>query len=358
MSGLRWVREWSQGSAAPFVFGCVALGLLTLLGKLIHAQHGAAALLYLSAVVLTSLWGRFVPALLVLILAILGLTYLFPSEFWTYRILGGTTDVVALLTFVALAFLVTRLIARTRRAAEALRQAQADLAHVSRVTTMGELTTSIAHEVNQPLAGIVTNAGAALRWLAGDPPNLEETRDAARRIIRDGNRASEVIARIRALARKADTEKQPMDLNEAVQEVLALAEGEVRRHGVLLQRTLAGDLPLVLGDRVQLQQVVLNLVMNGIESMSSVGDRPRVLIIKTERVESDGACVSIQDSGVGIDPEGAAHIFEAFYSTKAGGMGMGLSISRSIVENHGGRLWALPGDGAGATFHFTVPQRP
>jgi C4-dicarboxylate-specific signal transduction histidine kinase len=331
---------------------------LTLLGRLLHVQHGAAALVYLSAVVLTSLWGRFIPALLVLILAIVGLTYLFPSEYWAFQILGGTTDVVALITFVALAFLVTRLITRTRRAAEALRQAQADVAHVSRVMTMGELTTSIAHEVNQPLAGIVTNAAAALRWLAGDPPNLEETREAARRIIRDGNRASEVIARIRALARKADTEKQPMDLNEAVEDVLALTEGEVRRHGVLLRRELAGDLPLVLGDRVQLQQVVLNLVMNGIEAMSTVADRPRVLMIRTQRVEGDQVRVTVQDSGVGLDPTSGEHIFKAFYSTKSGGMGMGLSISRSIVENHGGRLWALPSDGAGATFHFTVPQRP
>ena len=160
MTGLGRLRERSKGSLAQFAFGCVALALLTLIGKLFHAQHGAAALLYVSAVVLTSLWGRFVPALLVLILALLGLTYVFPSEFWRFQILGGTTDWVALITFVALAFLVTRLIARTRRAAEALRTAQADLAHVSRVSTMGELTSSIAREVNQPLAGIVTNASA------------------------------------------------------------------------------------------------------------------------------------------------------------------------------------------------------
>ena len=475
MTELRWLREWSGRPVAPFVWGGIALALLTLLGRLLHVQHGAAALLYLSAVVLTSLWGRFVPALLVLLLAILGLTYLFPSEFWTFQILGGTTDVVALITFVAVAFLVTRLIARVRageaqwrdvfennptmyfivdaqgtvvavnafgaeqlgytvdelvgkpvlsvfpeseraavqehvatslqhlgqgyswearkvrkdgtvitvretakavprtkgpivliacedvterrRSAEALRQAQADLAHASRVMTMGELTTSIAHEVNQPLAGIVTNAGACLRWLAGDPPNLEEAREAARRIIRDGNRASEVIARIRALARKADTEKQPMDLNEAVEEVLALTEGEVRRNRVLLGRELARDLPLVLGDRVQLQQVVLNLVINGIDAMGTVRDRPRVLTVRTQRVDGDLACVTVQDSGVGLDPKDTEHIFEAFYSTKRGGMGMGLSISRSIVENHGGRLYALASDGPGATFQFTVPRR-
>jgi len=355
---LRWLREWSKGSVAPFVWGGIALALLTLLGRLLHVQHGAAALLYLSAVVLTSLWGRIAPALLVLILAILGLTYLFPSEYWTFQILGGTTDVVALITFVAVAFLVTRLIARTRIAAEALRAAQADLAHVSRIMTMGELTTSIAHEVNQPLAGIVTNAGACLRWLAGDPPNLEEAREAARRIIRDGNRASDVIGRIRALARKAETNKQPMDVNDAVREVLALTDAEVRRNAVLVRWELAGDLPPVLGDRVQLQQVVLNLVMNGIEAMSTVGDRPRVLTISTQRVEGDQERVTVQDSGVGLDPKSGEHIFKAFYSTKSGGMGMGLSISRTIVENHGGRLSAVPGNGPGATFQFTVPQHP
>ena len=358
MTRLRWLREWSKGSVAPFVWGGVALALLTLIAELFDAQHGAAALIYLFAVVLTSLWGRFVPALLILVLALLGLTYLFPSEYWPFQFLGGTTDVVALITFVAVTFLVTRLITGTHIAAEALRAAQADLAHVSRVSTMGELTTSIAHEVNQPLAGIVTNASACLRWLAGDAPNLEEAREAARRIIRDGNRASEVIARIRTLAKKVDTEKQPLDLNEAVQEVLALTEGEVRRHGVVLRRELAADLPPVLGDRVQLQQVALNLVMNGIEAMSTVADRPRVLLVKTHCGEGDQACVTVQDSGVGLDPKGAGHIFEAFYSTKRGGLGMGLSISRSIVENHGGQLYALPGDGPGATFQFTVPQRP
>ena len=193
--------------------------------------------------------------------------------------------------------------------------------------------------------------------LAGDAPNLEEAREAARRIIRDGNRASEVIVRIRALAKKADTEKQRLDLNEAVEEVLALTEGEVRRHGVVLRRELARDLPPVLGDRVQLQQVALNLMMNGIEAMSSVADRPRVLLVKTQRGEGDRACVTVQDSGVGLDPKTAEHIFDAFYSTKRGGMGMGLSISRSIVENHGGRLYAVPGDGPGATFQFSIPAR-
>ena len=361
MRELRWLREWSKGSVAPFVWGGIALALLTLIGTLFDAQHGAAALLYLSAVVLTSLWGRFVPALLVLILAILGLTYLFPSEYWTFQILGGTTDVVALITFVAVAFLVTRLIARTRIAAEALRAAQADLAHVSRIMTMGELTTSIAHEVNQPLAGIVTNAGACLRWLAGDPPNLEEAREAARRIIRDGNRASDVIGRIRALARKAETNKQPMDVNDAVREVLALTDAEVRRNAVLVRWELAGDLPPVLGDRVQLAQVVINLVVNAIHAMSQTGGRRRLLSISSRTSLDDSnsqmAVLEIEDTGTGIDPKAANNLFAAFHTTKADGMGMGLSISRTIVESHGGSISATPGDRWGALFTIRLPVR-
>jgi signal transduction histidine kinase len=370
VTGVRWLRDWSkradrafartsgwQQSAAQFLVGCVALGLLTLFGSLLDAKHGAAALLYLFAIVLTSLWGRVLPSMLVAIVAMLCLTYFFPSPFYAFRLLGGTTDVVALVIFVTTAFVITRLISKTRMAAEALRSTQEELARASRVMTMGELATSIAHEVNQPLAGIVTNAGACLRWLAGDVPNLEEAREAARRIIRDGNRASEVVGRVRSLANKTDIQKQRMDLNDAVQEVVALAQGEVRRNGVRLRTELAGDAPAVLGDRVQLQQVVLNLVMNGIESMRTVGDRPRVLVIRTERVE-DAVRVTVTDSGVGLDPKGGERIFEAFYTTKIGGMGMGLSISRSIVEDHGGRLLAVPADGPGATFQFTVPRHP
>jgi C4-dicarboxylate-specific signal transduction histidine kinase len=247
-------------------------------------------------------------------------------------------------------------ITERKRAEEALRKTQAELAHVTRVMTVGELTASIAHEVNQPLAGIVTNASACLRWLAADPPNLEEARDTARRLIRDGNRASEVVARIRALAKKTPMEKHLTDLNEAIQEVLALAQGEVRRSRVLLQTELAGDLPPVLGDRVQLQQVVLNLVVNGIEAMNAVQDRPRDLLIRTQRGKDDEVCVTVHDAGVGLNREDGERIFDPFYTTKRDGMGMGLSISRHIVEDHGGRLWAVPGEGGGATFQFTIPK--
>lgn len=247
-------------------------------------------------------------------------------------------------------------ITERKQAEERLRKTQTALTHVTRVATMGELTASIAHEVNQPLAGIVTNASASLRWLAADPPNVEEACEAARRIIRDGNRASAVVARIRELVTKHATEKQPLDVNVAIQEVVMLAQGEVHRHGVSLRTDLADDLPPVLGDRVQLEQVVLNLIMNGIEAMSPVADRPRELVIRTQRSEGDEVCVTVHDSGVGLGPEGAEEIFAAFYTTKPGGMGMGLSISRSIVESHGGRLRVTPGEGPGTTFELTIPR--
>ena len=241
-----------------------------------------------------------------------------------------------------------------RRAEDDLREVQAELAHVARLTTMGEMAASIAHEVNQPLSGVVINGNACLRWMAGDPPNMAEAREAVQRIIRDGKRASEVIARIRSLSKKSVAEKEPLDLNETIAEVVAFVQGELRRTRAALRTDLAGDLPRVIGDRVQLQQVVLNLVLNGLEAMSTVADRPRELVIETKGEEAGHVCVAVRDVGVGLDPESIHRLFDAFYTTKSGGMGMGLSISRSIIENHGGRLWAVPNQGPGATFLFTV----
>ena len=235
-----------------------------------------------------------------------------------------------------------------------LREAQTELAHVSRVTTMGELAASIAHEVNQPLAGIVTNANASLRWLAGELPNLNEAREAIRRIIRDGNRAGDVVSQMRALFQKARTAKERLDINEAIDEVVMLTQSEVQRNKVALRMELAADLPSVMGDQVQLQQVVMNLILNAIEAMSTVKDRARDLVIRTQRGQGDEVRVAVQDSGIGFDPLSADRIFDAFHTTKPGGLGMGLSISRSIVESHGGRLWAVSNDGPGATFQFTL----
>jgi PAS domain S-box-containing protein len=244
-----------------------------------------------------------------------------------------------------------------RLAEEASDKARSELAHVARVMTLGMLTASIAHELTQPLSGIVTNASTCLRMLAADPPNVEGARETARRTIRDGNRASEVITRLRALFSKKDTTTQLVNLNEAALEVIALSLADLQKNGVLLRPELADDLPLVMGDRVQLQQVILNLVLNASDAMSDVDDRPRRLVIRTER-EDDRARLTVQDVGVGIEPYGVEKLFEPFYTTKGGGMGIGLSVSRSIIESHHGRLWATLNDGPGAAFSFSIPRAP
>jgi PAS domain S-box-containing protein len=242
-----------------------------------------------------------------------------------------------------------------KRAEEALHQAQAALAHVTRVTTLGELAASIAHEINQPLAGVVTNGQACLRWLAREVPDLEEAQAAAERIIRDGQRASAVIQRIRALATKTDPHKVPLELNDVIRDVVRLVHREVLGHRVALRTALEAVLPPVVGDRVQLQQVLINLVINGIEAMASVTDRPRQLVIRSYQPDADQVCVAVQDAGIGIDPASMDRLFHAFFTTKPGGMGMGLSISRSIIEAHGGRPWASRNIGPGATVQFTLP---
>jgi PAS domain S-box-containing protein len=258
-----------------------------------------------------------------------------------------------------------------------LREAQTELAHVSRVTTMGELAASIAHEVNQPLTSILTNASAGLRWLSRDSPNLDEACEAIRRIIRDGNRAGDVISRMRALFKKASTTKERLDINEAIEEVVILAQSEVQRNRVSLQTKLANDLPLILGDRIQLQQVILNLLMNAIEAMSGVAEGPRELGVSSEKVteipgeskeeryedraladaEWTEVLITVRDSGPGLDPQRLNRLFDAFYTTKPQGLGMGLAISRSIIEAHGGRLWAKANAPRGAVFQFTLPIR-
>jgi len=243
---------------------------------------------------------------------------------------------------------------RAEEQRERLRQLEAELAHLDRLTVLGELTASIAHEVNQPLSGIVSNASACLRFLAGDSPDLEEVREATRDIVRDGKRAGEVIARIRALTRKASTPREKLDLNETLRQVLALVRDEAQRKGVNIRAEFADDLPPVLGDQVQLQQVVLNLAMNAIEAMSSVAGRPRQLIISTENIDAKQVQVKVEDSGMGLDLNTMQKIFEPFYTTKPTGMGLGLSISRSIVQSHGGRLWATAKEGSGTIFYFTL----
>jgi two-component system, LuxR family, sensor kinase FixL len=243
-------------------------------------------------------------------------------------------------------------ITERKRAEEALHKAQAELAHVTRVTTLGEMTASIAHELNQPLAAVVNNASACMRWLAAN--NIEEARQSAALIIADGHRAGEIISGIRALINKAPPQRDWLDINETIIEVIALARSEVQKNRVSLQTRLSSDIPLILGDRIQLQQVILNLINNAIEAMSGVNDGPRELQVGSAKDQSQGVRVAVRDSGPGLDPESLNHIFTAFYTTKPQGMGMGLAISRSIVEAHGGRLWATANHDRGATFQFTV----
>ena len=247
-------------------------------------------------------------------------------------------------------------ITERKHAEEALRQAQTDLAHASRVTTMGELTASLAHEVNQPIAAAVTDANTCLRWLTRDQPDLEEAREAASRMAKDATRAAEIIARVRLIFKKGVAQRELVDVNELIREMIILLRNEISRHSISVRTELAEALPQIMGDRVQLQQVMMNLIMNSIDAMKGVEGR-RELIINSQRTENDQLMVSVGDTGVGLPAQQADRIFDAFFSTKAHGTGMGLRISRSIVESHGGRLWAADNSPCGASFNLTLPTK-
>jgi PAS domain S-box-containing protein len=250
---------------------------------------------------------------------------------------------------------VGRHITERKRAEEALRAAQMELTHANRVITMGQLTASIAHEVSQPIAATILNAQAALRWLSAQPPNLDEVRQTLGRIRDDSKRAGDVIGRIRALIKKAPPRKEGLAINEAILEVIGLTQGEVVRNRVTVRTQLAEGLPLIQADRVQLQQVILNLIMNALEAMSGASDGARELLISTGRDTSNGVHVSLRDTGPGLNPASLERLFDAFYTTKSSGLGMGLSICHSIIEAHGGRIWAGANEPRGAVFHFTLP---
>jgi PAS domain S-box-containing protein len=244
-----------------------------------------------------------------------------------------------------------------RLADETLGKLRSELAHMAKVTSLGALAASIAHEVNQPLAGVVTNAGICLRTLASECPGVQNAREAAQRILRDGNRASEIVARLRTLFTRKEAAAECIDLNDAVREVIALCADDMQRTRVMLRQEFADGLPRIMADRVQLQQVIFNLIRNASDAMSGVDDRQRVLVIKTEKGDDEGVRLSVRDTGMGIKPEDMERLFEAFFTTKGDGMGMGLSVSRSIIESHSGRLWATSNDGPGATFSFSIPSR-
>lgn len=342
--------------------------------------------LFYAAIVISAWFGGMGPGLVAVALATVALDYYFVPPLYTLR--PDLKQISFLVVFGILAVLTSWMSAKRKQSQEALRHArdeletrvqdrtaelrqanetlrergetlqkvQTELAHVTRVMTVGELTASIAHEVNQPLAAIVTNSNACLRWLGGAQPNFDEARKAVDRIIKDSYRASDVISRVRALVKKTPARNDLVDLNEVIVEVLALAQNQARRAGVVLKRELATDLPRVRGDRVQLQQVILNLVINGLEAIAKNKNGERELSISSSIDDSKAVTVAVRDTGEGLDPANLERVFDAFFTTKADGMGMGLAISRTIIESHGGRLWATSNSPRGAVFQFTLPS--
>jgi C4-dicarboxylate-specific signal transduction histidine kinase len=318
----------------------------------------APASCFLLAVAVSSLFGGWGPGLVSI-----GLSALAFSYFFLRRTVAPATEPAVLLRF-AVFLLATLLIAALieikrrvensrSRAEDALRQAQVDLARISRITTMGELTASLAHEVNQPIAAAVTDANTCLRWLTRDHPDLEEARQAASRTVKDANRAAEIVSRTHLLFKKANPQWEPVDMNEIIREMVALMRSEAARHSISVRTELAADLPHAKGDRVQLQQVLMNLLMNSIEAMRDVSEA-RELTIRSQ-LDSEQLRVSVSDTGVGLPPQQMDRIFDPFFTTKRDGTGMGLRISRSIIESHGGRLQAANNPWRGATFHLTLP---
>jgi signal transduction histidine kinase len=264
---------------------------------------------------------------------------------------GVINTAISLLAITSTTFLAVKI----QWAKDATIKARSQLAHVARVTTLGELVASIAHEVNQPLAAAVINGNACLEWLAVQPPNIDEARKAITRLVKDTHRASDVIAQIRALTKGSNPEKRPLDINEIIHATVTLIDGEIQQNQVSLQTQVSNEVPTIHGDRIQLQQVILNLTLNAIEAMNLVPAGPRSVTISSAKSDSNGVLISVQDSGVGFAKENCDRLFDAFYTTKPGGMGMGLAISRSIVESHCGRIWAAPNSPRGAVFQFTLP---
>ena len=375
---------WSYGIAVLSVAAALIISRL----PAVHLQDAPVSL-FLCAVLLSAWFGGIGPGLLATALSALAFNYYFLPPIHS---LGPKPDEIPrLVIFTVSALFVGSLSAAERSAIESLRrarddlrktvqelqstnealqaeslerkhaeearrEAQAELARVSRVTTMGELTASLAHEVNQPIAAAVTNANTCLRWLTRDQPDLEEAREAASRIVKDATRAAGIISRVRLLFKKSTPQRELVDVNEAIREMIVLLRSEATRYNITVRMELAADLPLIMGDRVQLQQVLMNLIVNSIDAMKEV-DGARQLAVKSERTEKEEVLVSVSDTGVGLPPQQADQIFDAFFTTKPHGTGMGLRISRSIVESHEGRLWAADNSPRGASFCFTLPTK-
>jgi C4-dicarboxylate-specific signal transduction histidine kinase len=386
-------RIWSRTRLlSSYVVAALSVGMATVVTLQMGSVIKDTASLFFCSVMLSSWYGGIWAGAFAALLSVLALDYYFIPPLYALGI--GLEEAPDMIVFVATALFIGWLSGNQKRAQESLSkardeldakvqertgqlkraneqlqseiaereaaqegliQAQAEIARIARITTMGELAASIAHELNQPLGSIVTSGDACLRWLATKPPNLDEARQAVEAIIRDGTRASSVLVRIRGLLRRGERLRERLDINDIIREVIALLEGELRRNAISLQTDMPENLPPVVVDRVLLQQVILNLIVNAMEAMWAVRDRARVLRIRTEGQPSASIVVLVQDSGVGVDPELPNRMFEAFYTTKVQGIGMGLTISRSIIEAHGGRLWAVANDGPGSTFRFTLP---
>jgi C4-dicarboxylate-specific signal transduction histidine kinase len=341
-------------SAAVCLGGGIGLVLLSAACFRLQATLATAGFALLIMITLISLLGSFTVSAILSFGAVLCLNFFFAEPIFSIRV-AKPVDVIAILAFLTTSLVITGLSAKVRELAEKkLEQTRADLARFARVASLGELTASIAHEVNQPLAGVVSSGNACQRWLAGEPPNVERAIQSIDRIIRDANRASQVVERIRNLAKNRPPEKAAVSINDAVLEIIALARSEIDESGISLRTQFADGGPLVLADRIQLQQVILNLIINAIEAMRELTEGPRNLFIRTEMDPSKGILFSVRDSGTGLNPEKAQHIFDPFYTTKREGMGMGLAVSRGIIEAHGGRLWATPNEPVGAVFQFTL----
>jgi C4-dicarboxylate-specific signal transduction histidine kinase len=375
-----------------YAVAALSVGIATVITLKLGSVIKHTSTLFFCSVMLSSWYGGLGPGVFAALLSVIALDYYFIPPLYALGIsLEEAPDMVV---FVATALFISWLSGEQKRAKESLRhardeldtkvhertaelkraneqlqseitereaaeegltRAQAEITRIARITTMGELAASIAHELNQPLGSIVTSGDACLRWLTAKPPNLDEVRQAVEAIIRDGTRASSVLVRIRGLLRRGERLRERSDINDIISEVLAFSHGELRRSGASLQTEMPGNLPPIVVDRVLLQQVILNLIMNAVDAMRGVSDRARALRIRTEEQPSGSIVVLVEDSGVGLDPKHSSRMFEAFYTTKTDGIGMGLTISRSIVEAHGGRLWAVANDGPGSTFCFTLP---
>ena len=375
---------WGYGIAVLSVASALLISRL----PAVHLQDAPVSL-FLCGVILTAWFGGVGPGLLATALSALAFNYYFLPPI--YSLGPKPEEIPRLVIFTVSALFVGSLSAAERSAIESLRrtrddlrktvqelqstnealqaeslerkhaeearrEAQAELARVSRVTTMGELTASLAHEVNQPIAAAVTNANTCLRWLTRDHPDVEEARAAASRIVKDATRASDIISRVRLLFKKSAPQRELVDVNGAIREMIVLLRSEATRYNITVRMELAADLPRIMGDRVQLQQVLMNLIVNSIDAVKEV-DGARELAVKSQRTEKEEVLVSVSDTGVGLPPEQTEQIFNAFFTTKPHGTGMGLRISRSIVESHGGRLWAADNSPRGASFHFALPTK-